>query len=76
MALIPRIAAADMIGRPQAPILLHAIDALRRARKLPVSAARNDLRQLARGLRNLYRTGAYAHLQSFESPAPGSESMR
>jgi hypothetical protein len=34
MVLIPRIAAADMIGRPQAPILpilLHAIDALRRA---------------------------------------------
>jgi hypothetical protein len=28
----------------------HAADALRRARKLPVGSARNDLRQLAMGL--------------------------
>jgi hypothetical protein len=76
MALISRIAVADMTDISKAPIILHAADALRRARKLPVGAARNDLRQLARGLRDLYRTGAYAHLQSFESPAPGSESMR
>lgn len=31
----------------------HAADALRRARRLPVGPARNDLRQLAIGLRFL-----------------------
>jgi hypothetical protein len=31
----------------------HAMDALRRARKLPVGPHRNDLRQLAFGLRLL-----------------------
>jgi len=33
------------------PIRKHATDALRRARKLPVGPHRNDLRQLAIGLR-------------------------
>jgi hypothetical protein len=65
-----------MTDTPKTPIILHAIDALRRARKLPVGAARNDLRQLARGLRDLHQMGAYTHLQSTESPATGSESMR
>ena len=32
------------------PIRRHAADALRRARKLPIGHARNDLRQLAMGL--------------------------
>src|SRR5882757_7271185 len=32
------------------PLRRHAADALRRARKLPVGHARNDLRQLATGL--------------------------
>jgi hypothetical protein len=32
------------------PLKRHAADALRRARKLPVGHARNDLRQLAMGL--------------------------
>ncbi len=32
------------------PLRRHAADALRRARKLPVGHARNDLRQLAAGL--------------------------
>jgi|UPI0004159F95 hypothetical protein len=40
--------------KPQAiapsPLRQHAADALRRARKLPVGHARNDLRQLAVGL--------------------------
>lgn len=37
----------------------HALDALRRARNLPIgSSARNDLRQLAIGLRWLERKGA------------------
>jgi hypothetical protein len=32
------------------PIRRHAADALRRARKLPIGHAQNDLRQLAMGL--------------------------
>ncbi|MEH2566538.1 hypothetical protein [Bradyrhizobium sp. AZCC 2289] len=35
----------------------QAADALRRARQLPVGAARNDLRQLAMGLLWLHRNG-------------------
>jgi hypothetical protein len=35
----------------------QAADALRRARRLPVGAARNDLRQLAMGLLWLHRNG-------------------
>ena len=35
----------------------QAADALRRARKLPIGAARNDLRQLAMGLLWLHRNG-------------------
>ena len=35
----------------------QAADALRRARGLPVGAARNDLRQLATGLLWLHRNG-------------------
>jgi hypothetical protein len=57
-----------MTDEPKSPIILHAADALRRARKLPAGAARNDLRQLARGLRELHRAGAYAGLQNVESP--------
>jgi hypothetical protein len=38
----------------------HAADALRRARKLPVGPARNDLRQLAVGLLWLHRRGMSA----------------
>lgn len=76
MARVSRIETAEMTDTPKIPIILHAIDALRRARKLPVGAARNDLRQLARGLWDLHQTGAYAHLQSNESPATGPESTR
>jgi hypothetical protein len=39
------------------PIRRQAADALRRARKLPVGHARNDLRQLAMGLRWLEKRG-------------------
>ena len=35
----------------------QAADALRRARRLPVGSARNDLRQLAMGLLWLHRNG-------------------
>lgn len=39
------------------PLKKHAVDALRRARKLPVGPHRNDLRQLAIALRRLDRDG-------------------
>jgi hypothetical protein len=42
-----------MDDRKLSPIKRHAADALRRARKLPVGSARNDLRQLAVGLLGL-----------------------
>jgi hypothetical protein len=41
----------------------HAADALRRARKLPVGPARNDLRQLAAGLLWLHRRGMPAAME-------------
>jgi hypothetical protein len=43
--------------RPISPIRRHAADVLRRARKLPVGHARNDLRQLAMGLLWLEKKG-------------------
>lgn len=45
------------------PIRRQAADALRRARKLPVGHARNDLRQLALGLRWLEKRGFVAVVQ-------------
>lgn len=45
----------------KSPLYIHAADALCRARALPVrSADRNDLRQLAIGLRWLDRNGSGA----------------
>jgi hypothetical protein len=41
----------------------HAADALRRARRLPVGPARNDLRQLAAGLLWLHRRGMTAVME-------------
>lgn len=73
MARVSRTAAADMTDNPKSPIILHAADALRRARKLPAGPARNDLRQLARGLRELHRSGAYANLQNVEGPPTAFE---
>jgi hypothetical protein len=55
-----------MIRSKKAPLLKQAADVLRRARKLPVGAARNDLRQLAQGLMNLYRAGLRANVQIIE----------
>lgn len=46
------------LNTPVSPLRLHAADALRRARKLPIGHARNDLRQLAVGLIWLDRRGA------------------
>jgi hypothetical protein len=45
------------------PIVRQVTDVLRRARKLPVGPARNDLRQLAQGLLNLHRLGVQANVQ-------------
>ena len=47
----------------ESPIRRQAADALRRARKLPVGHARNDLRQLALGLRWLEKRGFVAVVQ-------------
>jgi hypothetical protein len=43
--------------RKRSPLERQAADALRRARRLPVGAGRNDLRQLAVGLLLLHRRG-------------------
>ena len=43
--------------RQRSALEKQAADALRRARKLPIGAARNDLRQLAMGLLWLHRNG-------------------
>ena len=45
------------------PLRRQAADALRQARKLPVGHARNDLRQLALGLRWLEKRGFVAVVQ-------------
>jgi hypothetical protein len=45
------------------PLRRHAADALRRARKLPIGHARNNLRQLAIGLLWLDRKGLKANVQ-------------
>lgn len=47
----------------KAPLLVQVAEVLRRARKHPVGPARNDLRQLARGLLNLHRSGINANVQ-------------
>jgi hypothetical protein len=45
------------VKRELSAVEQQAADALRRARKLPVGAHRNDLRQLAVGLLRLHRNG-------------------
>jgi hypothetical protein len=45
------------VERTRSALEQQAADALRRARKLPVGAHRNDLRQLAVGLLWLHRNG-------------------
>jgi hypothetical protein len=51
---------------PQAPLLQQVAQVLRRARKLPVGLARNDLRQLAQGLLRLHRAGVQANVEVIE----------
>jgi hypothetical protein len=45
------------VGRQLSQLEKQAADVLRRARRLPVGSARNDLRQLATGLLWLHRNG-------------------
>ena len=45
------------MGRQLSQLEKQAADVLRRARRLPVGSARNDLRQLATGLLWLHRNG-------------------
>jgi hypothetical protein len=52
----------------KAPIIVQAADVLRRARKLPIGSARNDLRQLAQGLLRLHQAGL-ANVQIVETQA-------
>lgn len=55
------------------PLKKHAVDALRRARKLPVGPHRNDLRQLAMGLRRLDREGIGANFLDREANVRAAE---
>ena len=51
----------------KAPIIAQVTDILRRARKLPIGPARNDLRQLARALLRLHRSGIRANIEIVEA---------
>jgi hypothetical protein len=66
------------MSQPDSPsrLRLHATDALRRARKLPIGAARNDLRQLALGLIWLDRKGVTADVEYRLGAADGSEKIQ
>ncbi len=55
------------------PLKRHAVDALRRARKLPVGPHRNDLRQLAIGLRRLDCEGIGANFRDLDTGEWGTE---
>jgi hypothetical protein len=52
------------------PLRRHRIDVLQRARKLPVGPDRNDLRQLASGLRYLELRDFKANVQDRKSYRP------
>jgi hypothetical protein len=55
-----------MSDTKKAPLIAQVTDLLRRARKTPIGATRNDLRQLARGLLKLHRVGIEANVQIIE----------
>jgi len=63
-----------MTGAPErpsdTPLRLQVVNVLRRARKLPVGPDRNDLRQLAMGLRWLEKNG----FETRPLPAAGAAS--
>jgi len=54
----------------------QAVDALRRARRLPIGPHRNDLRQLAKGLLWLNRNGMDAFVASQNAPSATSRDAR
>jgi hypothetical protein len=55
----------------KSPLYLHIADVLCRARKLPIGPSRNDLRQLAVGLRWLDRKGLASKVEGhLKAPAP------
>ena len=51
----------DDPGAP--PLIEGAVQVLRRARQLPIGAARNELRHLARMMISLHRIGFRANIQ-------------
>jgi len=51
------------------PLEKQAVDALRRARRLPIGPHRNDLRQLAKGLLWLHRHGMDAFVARQNAPS-------
>jgi hypothetical protein len=53
------------------PLYMQAADALGRARRLPVGPYRNDLRQLALGLRRLEKNGFIAQGAGRNVSSPG-----
>ena len=57
------------------PLKKHAVDALRRARKLPVGPHRNDLRQLAIALRRLDADGIGADYYEREAGTRGVDML-
>ena len=64
--------------RDMSPLEQQAADALRRARRLPIGASRNDLRQLAMGLLWLHRNGMRAleqRRQQEREPRPSRSPM-
>jgi hypothetical protein len=60
----------SIVKKPSA--LLQVAELLQRARKLPVGAARNDLRQFARSLLKLYRTGIEVDARIIEQLTPSA----
>jgi hypothetical protein len=58
------------------PLKRQAADALRRARKLPVGPDRNNLRQLALGLRWLEKHGFNATVKDRETTIQASAQLR
>ena len=51
-----------------APLIVHAADALQRARKLPAGPVRNDFRALARALLRIHKAGLRANVRILEMP--------
>jgi hypothetical protein len=62
--------------RELSPLEKQAVDALRRARRLPLGPHRNDLRQLAKGLLWLHRNGMDAFVASQNAPSATSRDPR